>query len=69
MNRNRYTKAVQNGLVCFLTVLVLVALAGWVLLGVTAIATMTGIPGWVWALLSIVSGLAGIAAEISGGNR
>ena len=27
MNRNRYTKAVQNGLVCFLTVLVLVALA------------------------------------------
>ena len=69
MNRNRYTKAVQNGLVCFLTVLVLVALAGWVLLGVTAIATMTGIPEWVWALLAIVAGLAGIAAEQRSDDR
>ena len=69
MNRTRYTKAVQNGLVCFLTVLVLVALAGWVLLGVTAIATMTGIPEWVWALLAIVAGLAGIAAEQRSDDR
>lgn len=65
----KYTKAVQNGIVCFLTVLVLVALAGWVLLGVTAIATMTGIPGWVWALLAIVAGLAGIAAEQRSDDR
>ncbi|HIX12761.1 MAG TPA: hypothetical protein H9985_03955 [Candidatus Anaerofilum faecale] len=66
---NKYTKAVRNGLVCFLTVLILVALAGWILLGVTAIATLTGIPGWVWALLAIVAGLAGIAAEQRGDDR
>ena len=66
---NKYTKAVQRGIACFLTVMVLVALAGWVLLGVTAIATMTGIPGWVWALLAIVAGLAGIAAEQRGDDR
>lgn len=66
---NKYTKAVRNGLVCFLTVLILVALAGWVLLGVTAIATMTGIPEWVWALLAIVAGLAGIAAEQRSDDR
>lgn len=66
---NKYTKAVRNGLVCFLTVLILVALAGWILLGVTAIATLTGIPGWVWALLAIVAGLAGIAAEQRGDDQ
>ena len=66
---NKYTKAVQRGLVCFLTVLALVALAGWVLLGVTAIAAMTGIPGWVWALLAIVAGLAGVAAEQGSDDR
>ena len=66
---NKYTKAVRNGLVCFLTVLILVALAGWILLGVTAIATLTGIPGWVWALLAIVAGLAGIAADQRGDDR
>lgn len=66
---NKYTKAVRSGLVCFLTVLVLVALAGWVSLGVTTIAIMTGIPGWVWALLAIVAGLAGIAAEQRGDDR
>ena len=66
---NKYTKAVRNGLVCFLTVLILVALAGWILLGVTAIATLTGIPGWVWALLAIVAGLAWIAAEQRGDDR
>ena len=66
---NKYTKAVRNGLVCFLTVLILVALAGWILLGVTAIATLTGIPGWVGALLATVAGLAGIAAEQRGDDR
>ena len=66
---NKYTKAVRNGLVCFLTVRILVALAGWILLGVTAIATLTGIPGWVWALLAIVAGLAGIAAEQRGDDQ
>ena len=66
---NKYTKAVRSGLVCFLTVLVLVALADWVSLGVTTIAIMTGIPGWVWALLAIVAGLAGIAAEQRGDDR
>lgn len=66
---NKYAKAVQRGIVCFLTVLVLVALAGWVSLGVTTIAIMTGIPGWVWALLAIVAGLAGIAAEQRGDDR
>ncbi len=66
---NKYTKAGRTGLVCFLTVLVLVALAGWVSLGVTPIAIMTGIPGWVWALLSIVAGLAGAAAEQRSDDR
>ena len=65
----KYIKAVQRGIACFLTVMVLVALAGWTRLGFTVIATMTGIPEWVWALLAIVAGLAGIAAEQRSDDR
>ena len=65
---NKYTKAARSGLVCFLTVLVLVALAGWAQLGFSAIEAITGIRGWVWLLMGVVAGTAGFAAEISGGG-
>lgn len=65
---NKYTKAVRNGLVCFLTVLVLVALVGWAQLGFSAIEAITGIRGWLWILMGAVAGIAGFAAELSGGD-
>lgn len=66
---NRYTKAAIRAAVAFLLIPGLVALGGWIQLGYAAIEAMTGIRWWAWLLMGVVAGVAGFAAELSGGRR
>jgi len=66
---NKYTKAAIRAMVMFLLVPGLVMLIGWVQLGFSAIEAVTGIRGWAWLLMGVVAGIAGFAAELSGGGQ
>ncbi|HIX16922.1 MAG TPA: hypothetical protein H9860_01275 [Candidatus Gemmiger faecavium] len=66
---NKYAKAASRAIVMFLLIPGLVMLIGWAQLGFSAIEAVTGIRGWVWLLMGVVAGIAGFAAELSGGGR
>lgn len=66
---NKYTKAAIRAAAAFLLIPGLAALVGWVQLGYSAIEAVTGIRGWAWLLMGVVAGIAGFAAELSGGGR